>query len=126
MPRVPRVKLGERASRDPLEHLLWKDPKELPPDVEGFEYRPVKKASGMFINSRILGCLYRSMRVGPQDRNKSKTQGGPSGLIVELTLISTILLNHFPFRSLVLALSKTYIQACLTICSYRYKLRCVF
>ena len=41
MPRVSRVKLGERAGRDPFEHLLRKDPKELPPDVEGFEYRPV-------------------------------------------------------------------------------------
>ena len=48
MPRIPRVKLGEGAGRDPLEHLLRKDPKKLPPDVEGFEYRPVMVGQTFF------------------------------------------------------------------------------
>ena len=59
MPRVSRVKLGERAGRDPFEHLLRKDPKELPPDVEGLEYRPVIAVQFVFSNFTNSRCLSR-------------------------------------------------------------------
>ena len=52
MPRIPRVKLGEGAGRDPLEHLLRKDPKELPPDVEGLEYRPAEAVEVVLSGSK--------------------------------------------------------------------------
>ena len=61
MPRVSRVKLGERAGRDPFEHLLRKDPKELPPDVERLEYRPVIAGQVALSSFTNLGCLYRQV-----------------------------------------------------------------
>ena len=55
MPRVPRVKLSECACRDPFEHLLRKDPKELPPDVKGFEHRPVIAGQVLLPKLKNLG-----------------------------------------------------------------------
>ena len=60
MPRVPGIKLGKRARRNPLEHLLWKDPEELPADVEGLEYRPVMVGQNIFQNCTNLGHLLQT------------------------------------------------------------------
>ena len=57
MPRVPGIKLGKRAGRNPLEHLLWKDPEELPADVEGLEYRSAEGGEVVLSGSKRLLCF---------------------------------------------------------------------